>query len=193
MWGAFRAVASSTCGARSRRSRPRRREARGLGGIGGIEVWSRRSMEKLLVDGVDVYRLTLDEAEQVLSEEVFLGVPLAKLEFLRSHLSISRSAPSFEIALGRPSGQSGSSAQSGSWVVVHLVRIADQYVRVRVEGVTCFGCRQSVLVGNPVDYQIYEGVGDTMAAIALARRRPTVPCPTCRKALSRPAIVVHST
>jgi hypothetical protein len=152
-------------------------------------------MERLSVDAVDVYRLTLDEAEQVLSEEVFLGVPLAKPEFLRSHLLISRDAPMFEIALGRPSGpsgQSGQSSQSGSWVVLHLVRIADEYVRVRVEGVTCFGCRKSVLVGNPVDYQIYEGVGDTMAAIALARRRPTVPCPTCRKALSRPAIVVHS-
>ena len=145
------------------------------------------SMERLLVDAVDVYRLTLDEAEQVLSEGVFLEVPLAKPDFLRSHLLISRDAPAFEIALGRPSGQ------GGSWVVVHLVRIADQYVRVRVEGVTCFGCRQSVLVGNPVDYQIYEGVGDTMAAIAVARRRPTVPCPTCQKALSRPAIVVHST
>lgn len=148
------------------------------------------SMERLLVDGVDVYRLTLDEAEQVLSEEVFLGVPLAKPEFLRSHLLISRDAPVFEIALGRPSGQS---SQSGSWVVVHLVRVDDQYVRVRVEGVTCFGCRKSVLVGNPVDYQIYEGVGDTMAAIAVARRRSTVPCPSCLKALSRPAIVVHST
>lgn len=153
-------------------------------------------MERLSVDGVDVHRLTLEDAEQVLSEEVFLGVPLAKPEFLRSHLSISRVAPAFEIALGRPSGQtgqSGSSGPSGSWVVVHLVRLADEYVRVRVEGVTCFGCRSSVLVGNPVDYQIYEGVGDTMAAIAVARTRPTVPCPTCRKALSRPAIVVHST
>ena len=144
-------------------------------------------METLSVDGVDVHRLTLDEAEKVLSEGVFLGVALAKPEFLRSHLSISKGAPMFEIALGRPSGQ------SGSWVVVHLVRLEDEYVRVRVEGVTCFGCRTSVLIGNPVDYQIYEGVGDTMAAIAVARSRPTVPCPTCQRPLSRPAIVVHST
>lgn len=147
-------------------------------------------METLSIDGVEVHRLTLDEAEQVLAEGVFLGIALAKPEFLRSHVSISRQAPTFEIALGRPSGKSG---QSGSWVVVHLVRLVDEYVRVRVEGVTCFGCRTSVLVGNPVDYQIYEGVGDTMAAIAVARKRPTVPCPTCRRALSRPAIVVHST
>lgn len=143
-------------------------------------------METLSIDGVEVHRLTLDEAEQVLSEGAFLGVALAKPDFLRSHLVISKQAPVFELALGRPSGQ------SSSWVVVHLVRIADEYVRVRVEGVTCFGCRTSVLVGNPVDYQIYEGVGDTMAALGVARKRPTVPCPTCRKALSRPAIVVHS-
>jgi len=143
-------------------------------------------MEPILVDGVSLFRLTLDEAEQVLSDEAFLGVALTKPDFLRSHVSISRDAPMFEIALGRPSGQ------GGSWVVVHLVRVAGEHVRVRVEGVTCFGCGQSVLAGNPIDYQIYEGVDDTMAAIAVARRRPTVPCPTCQKALSRPAIVVHS-
>lgn len=141
-------------------------------------------MDALVVDGAELFRVSIEEAEQTLADGAFRGVPLVKPDFLRAHVSVTKGLPSFEVALGRPAGA------APSWVVVHVVRVDDGYARVRVEGLTCFGCKQSLMIGNPVDYQIYEGVTDPMAALASARARSSLPCPSCGHALQRPAIAV---
>lgn len=142
-------------------------------------------MQTFDVDGVPLFLLTTDEAAAALRDGSFAGVPLVKPEFLRAHRDVSLGFPSFVLALGRPSGA------GLSWVVVHVVEVDDGWARVRVEGVTCFSCKRSVMLGNPLDYQIYEGVADPMAALANARRRPRVGCPGCGHALPRPAIVAR--
>lgn len=148
-------------------------------------VYNVGAMKTIDVDGAELYLLSYEEAEKALHDEKFGGVELARPDILKAHLSITKGTPEFEIALGRPSGH------TESWVIVHVLKYGEKYVRVRAEGLTCFSCGQVMIIGNPMDYQIYEGANDPMGSLAKAKDLPLVPCPACHKDLPRPAIIAH--
>ncbi|MFW6051110.1 MAG: hypothetical protein ACODAU_08045 [Myxococcota bacterium] len=110
------------------------------------------------------------------------GRPIGAGRLLEQYRAVALATPGLRVALGEPPGQ------DKPWWIYHVVEVRGTLRRVRLERQTCHGCGWAGRTGNPLDYAIYIGTADPLAALRAHWHDERRPCPGCGAALKHPAV-----
>ncbi len=146
----------------------------------------RLSIER--VDDAEVFIPSFDAWEELRSDPVIDGLPVAVLELLWDLLSFVRHYPDhFALALYCPH------LNYATLLTIVLLRTSTGWQRVHIEYLTCGTCGWHGGTAYPMLSELYFGVPDSREALDRAWHRPVLPCPGCGAALPRRPIWIEPT